>query len=172
MTFRTDDSVAGSGFQLSYEQERESCSYANLHLQLYNKYLLLQLLLSSLSLMSRVKLAPTSVFDVCVTFFVIDPVLLSSPQTVFTPIPRYHSSHLFTPAKSFRQSSHLSLGLPILLLPSTLGASVFFVKRYPSILSTFPAHFSRLLSSFIVRLSFRCQLHYFFVSTILAINKK
>ena len=26
VTFRTDDSVAASGFQLSYEQERESCS--------------------------------------------------------------------------------------------------------------------------------------------------
>ena len=48
-----------------------------------------------------------------------------------------------TPTKYFfMQSSHLSLGLPLLLLPSTLSTSVLFVNRSPPILSMCPAHFN------------------------------
>ena len=60
---------------------------------------------------------------------------------------RLHSPLI--PTKSlFTQSSHLSL-----LLPSTPCTSAFFVNRSPSILSICPAYFSRLLTSFLGRLS-------------------
>ena len=138
------------------------------------------LLLSSLSLKSRMRLAPTPVVDFF-PFFVTDPVSLPSESPISThpplalilhsptprshsplthpslsfsthpplalilhsPTPRSHSplthpslsfsthpplalilhSHP-TPAKPlFTQSSHLSLSLPLLLLPSNLSAS-------------------------------------------------
>ena len=140
VTFRTDDTVTGSGFQLSFEQERESCCYANLHHQVYSKYLLLQLLLSSLSLMSRVRLAPTSVDDFCVPFFVNDPVLFSSPQTVYTPQSLSIIPHtLPTPAKSlFTQSQSRSPSSPF--SASTVPLP-FFPRVQPTLACSSPASF-------------------------------
>ena len=47
------------------------------------------------------------------------------------------------PTSLFMQSSRLSRGLPLLLLPSSPYASAVFVRRSSAILSTCPAHFSR-----------------------------
>ena len=72
-----------------------------------------------------------------------------------SPLP--HPSPSFSPPLpnlSFTQSSHLSLGLPLLLLYATLSASALFVNPSTSILVTCPTHFSRLLTSFLVGLSF------------------
>ena len=52
------------------------------------------------------------------------------------------------------QSSHHILGLLRLLFPSTFWASALFANFLSPILSTCPAHFSPLLTSFFLKLSF------------------
>ena len=52
----------------------------------------------------------------------------------------------------FTQSSHLSIGLPRLLLPSTRNSAALFGSLSSAILSTCPAHCSLLLTSLSVKL--------------------
>ena len=74
------------------------------------------------------------------------PLLSLSPPLPSPPNP---VKYLFT------QSSHFSLGLPLLLPPFTLSASALFVNRSPFILSTFcSAHFNRLLAGFLLKFYF------------------
>ena len=53
---------------------------------------------------------------------------------------------------SYRQSSHLSLGLPCLLLPSPRNSAALFGSLSSAILSTCPAHCNLLLASLYVKL--------------------
>ena len=56
----------------------------------------------------------------------------------------------------FTQSSHLSLGHPRLLLPSSRNSAALFGSLSPAILSTCPAHCSLLLTSLSVKIHCFC----------------
>ena len=76
------------------------------------------------------------------------------PSLSFSTPPSHtvilHSPLPFPP-NLFSQSSRLGLGLPLLLLPSTLSGSALFINCSHSIQFMCPAHFNRFLTSFLLR---------------------
>ena len=112
-------------------------------------------------LQSGVRPAPTLIIGVC---FLLLPSLITFHCRLHHPSPPppplalvLHS--LLTPTKSlFTQSSHLSLGLPPLLLHTTLSASALFVDRSSSIHSTCIPHHVIILNFTSGSLSPTCSL--------------
>ena len=95
-----------------------------------------------------------SSFSLCQGWGAAHNFFTASSDSLFHPplslVFQFSSSPAFT--SLLTQSSHLSLGLPRLLLPSSRNSAVLFGSLSSAILSTCPAHCNLLLTSLSVKL--------------------
>ena len=86
----------------------------------------------------------------CNFFTALSAILLHPPLSPVFSFQSPSSPVFFT--SLFTQPSHLSLGLPRLLLPCSRNSAALFGSRSSAILSTCPAHCTLLLTSLSVKL--------------------
>ena len=94
---------------------------------------------------------PLSGVRCCLQLFTASSAILLHPPLSPVFFFQSPSSPVFL-TSLFTQSSHLSLGLPRLLLPCSRNSAALFGSLSSAILSTCPAHYNLLLTSLSVKL--------------------